>query len=339
MRRRLIWLQLLIGWLPIGALFTLLIASVHRDVTVHTAALLALRTLVTAASLGFAVQWFTERVPWPVPFRLWFAGVHLVTSVAYALAWLALNSLVESALHGAIVLTVGPGVAAFIVVGMWLYVMVAGVSYATIASTRAATAEANAARAQLAALRSQLNPHFLFNALHTVVHLIPRDPKTTAQAAERLGGLLRETLDETQDLVTLAHECAFVERCLDIERLRFGDRLRATIDVSADAGNALVPSFALLTLVENAVRHGVEPREQPTDVSIRAVATGDHVTLTVSDNGAGGTTPPRAGDGTGLQRLRDRVSALYGGKERLDAAPSAAGGFTATLTVPRSPAE
>ncbi len=219
--------------------------------------------------------------------------------------------------------------------GVWLYVMIAGVTYASEAAERAARAETLAARAQLAALRAQLHPHFLFNALHSVVQLIPLAPDRAAEAATQLGALLRITVEEDRDLVTVAEERAFVERYLELERMRFGDRLRVRLEVSPEADAALMPSFALLTLVENAVRHGAEPRVEPTEVHVRGVAEDGVVRLTVHDDGAGATTAQlERPDATGLRRLRDRLRALYGSAARLELA-SAEDGFTATLTLPR----
>src|SRR6185503_3375989 len=137
------------------------------------------------------VQRLSERLAWPHPFRLSFVGLHVLGASVFSASWLVLNSFVESVLHHALVIAAGPGLLPFFMTGVWLYIVVAGVSYATSATERAARAEANATRSQLAALRSQLNPHFLFNALHTIVQLIPREPKRAAQAAEHLGGLLR----------------------------------------------------------------------------------------------------------------------------------------------------
>ena len=214
------------------------------------------------------------------------------------------------------------------------------VSYAVQATERAARAEAAAARSRLAALRSQLNPHFLFNALHTVVHLIPREPRRAAQAAERIADLLRTAIGEDRDLVPLAEERAFVERYLEIERLRFGERLRVQLEIPAEAEAVPVPSFALLTLVENAVRHGAGPRVEPTEITVTAVVAPRELRMAVHDTGAGAAPEELAGgDGTGLGRLRDRLLVLYGGRARLDLGAGAGGGFTASLMIPRGTAE
>jgi LytS/YehU family sensor histidine kinase len=339
MRRTWVWLQLIIGWLPVGALFATIIVVVH-GVDAPTAALISIRMMVTAALLGLLVRRLTKRFPWPSPFRLPFAAVHMLAAPLYAGAWLLANSVVESVVRGTMVIVVGSGLVPFLVVGIWLYVMVAGVSYATDAAERAARAETLAARAQLAALRAQLHPHFLFNALHSVVQLIPLDPDRAAGAAAELGALLRTTIEEDRDLVTVAEERAFVERYLELERMRFGERLHVAVDVSDDADATLIPSFSLLTLVENAVRHGAEPRMEPTEVTVLGRTHDGVLTITVRDTGYGASEERLArSEGTGLRRLRDRLAALYAGSARLELASSKESGFVASLTVPRRPSE
>ena len=333
MRRTVVWLQILIGWLPVWALFATLVLTVHGG-SWRAAVVLATRMIAAAAVLGIFVQRMTERFPWPHPFRTSFVLLHVLGAVLYSTGWLVLNSLIESAIHGMLVIAAGPGLFPFFVMGIWLYVMVTGVTYATRNTERAARAEAAATRAQLAALRTQLNPHFLFNALHTIVQLIPREPQRAAQAAERLGGLLRDTIDEERDLVSLAEERAFVERYLDMQRLRFGDRLRVELRLSPGTEDVLVPPFSLLTLVENAVRHAAEPRAEPTDITVRGELRDESLVLTVSDTGDGAPRSNGSLPGTGLARLRERLVALYGGRARLEAAPGTRG-YVASLVIPR----
>jgi two-component sensor histidine kinase len=333
MPRARVWVQLLIGWLPVGVLFATLIRVAHGTAVV-TAALIALRMMVAAAILGLAVERLTRRLPWPRPFRLRFLAIHLAGAALYSTSWIVLNSVIESVVRRQpVVVAGGAGLEGFVVLGIWLYVMVAGVAYATRATERAAEAEAHAARAQLAALRNQLNPHFLFNALHTVVQLIPRQPERAVAATEQIAALLRSTLDAEGDVVPLREELAFVARYLALERLRFGDRLSIEERVAPELDDLLVPSFAVLTLVENAVRHGAGPRVEPTAVSIEARRDADLLVVTVSDDGAGADTDG-TGRGTGLRRLRDRLAALDGGRGRLEIATAPGRGFTATLSVP-----
>lgn len=338
------WLQIALGWLPIWAMFTVLGVAAH-SLPVFSSALIALRMIIAAALLSVLVVRFVARVPWPARIQVSFVGLHVAAAAAFSLTWLVANSAIESLLRHAIVLVYGPSVPAFLLTGVWLYVMVSGVSYTTSATRRAGLAEALAVRSQLAALRAQLNPHFLFNALHTVVHLIPREPARASQAAEQVAGLLRATLEEDRELVTFAEERAFVTQYVALERLRFEDRLHVRFDVLGDADDALLPAFALLTLMENAVRHGAEPNIDATTIVVEARR--DHGTLrvTVRDNGVGVHTRraddsgvSRAGaigSGTGLQRLRERLHVLFGASARLEVGPDAARGFVALMVVPQ----
>ena len=334
--RALVWLQLAVGWLPILALYTALIVTQHQPVTLTHAAALAIRSLLPAALLGMVVYRFAKRVPWPRPFRMRFALIHLIAAPAYAFAWILAASIVESVLHRQLIFVVGPGLLPFLVLGIWLYVMVAGISYAIDGTERAARAEAAGVRMQLGALRAQLHPHFLFNALHTVVQLIPVDPQRAADAAEQVAVLLRTTLQDDRDLISLGDEWAFVSKYLGLERVRFGDRLRVHTDIAPSLLQSSVPSFALQTLVENAVRHGAAPRVAATDITISAIATGHTLTLEVRDTGAGVASPQARGNGaggTGLGRLRDRLAGLYGDESSL-VLKTTPDGCTAILTLP-----
>ena len=334
-----LWLHLIIGWLPMWALYAALIAGAHREVPLRNAAVAALQAIMVAAGLGLLVRRLTERLEWTHPLRAGFVALHVVAAVLYAAAWMGLTTLVQVLLHPGTAFAVPYFPVGYLVLGVWLYVMIVGVMYATRATERAAHAEAIAARSQLAALRSQLNPHFLFNALHTVVQLIPREPRRAAQAAEQVAGLLRTTLEEDRDLVPLTEEWAFVERYLAVERIRFGDRLQVRSEIPERAQAALLPSFALLTLVENAVRHGAAPRVEPTEVTVVARAAGGALTLTVRDSGAGASDEQLGNGGTGLQRLRDRLAVLYGSRARLEVTSGGAGGCTASLMIPLSGTE
>ena len=203
-------------------------------------------------------------------------------------------------------------------------------------SARAGRAEAVAARAQLAALRAQVHPHFLFNALHTVVQLIPIDPQRAVEAAQLVAHLLRTTLEEQRDEVTLGDEWRFVSRYLAVEQIRFGDRLVVRADLPDGVLDERVPAFALQTLVENAVRHGAAPRVAPTEIVLTAVGSASELTLSVWNTGNGAPAGlTMSGAGTGLARLRERLAVLYGSGARLSSGPAADGGFEAVLVVPR----
>lgn len=345
--RKWVWFQLFVSWLPVWALYVALMLAVHGG-SVGVSAIVASRAIAAAAVLSLLVTRLVNRLPWPRRISASFVFAHTAAAFIFAPAWVGLTSLIESVLRWRLVLSGPPGgLAPFLILGLWLYIALVGVLYAVRATARAGRAEAAAAESQLAALRSHLNPHFLFNALHTVVQLIPIDPKRASSAAEELAGLLRTALEEDRDVVPLRAECAFVERYLALERMRFGDRLIVAFDIEPAAIDVPVPAFALQTLVENAVRHGASPNIQATRIDITARVDGASLVLTVTDTGVGqrgganadvnfGTSAP--GAGTGLNRLRARLDALYGARGRLNLAPDVGRGFTATVIVPRNSA-
>jgi len=323
------WAQLAIGWTPVWVLYVSMILTFHGG-SAHLAGVVAARAVGAAALLGLIVLKATERFPWPRTMHPRFIFGHLIGAFTYALAWMSVAGAVS--MEG--VRTQGPGIGAFVFMGVWLYVAVAGVSYASNATERAARAEALAAQSQLAALRSKLDPHFLFNALHTVVQLIPVEPARAADAAELLAALLRTVTEEDRDVVPLRDERAFIERYLALEQLRFGERLLTRFDIAPGLEDALVPPFALQTLVENAVRHGAAPRVETTSLKVGAVASANALVLTVADTGVGAAPEAIANGGTGLRRLRERLDALHGSKASLTTRTSPGAGFIAVLSLP-----
>jgi LytS/YehU family sensor histidine kinase len=293
--------------------------------------------LSTGFAMAFLVSRLARRMPWPRPFRLRFAALHLVAALASVAAWMVTsNALAALVLGGPVVARMTDGWDESLFLGTVVYAIVAGVSHAVEASARAARAEAAAAQTQLAALRAQLQPHFLFNALHTVVQLIPAEPQRAMDAAELVADLLRATMEEQRDEVTLGDEWAFVSRYLAVERIRFGDRLVVRSDLAAGLLDERVPAFALQTLVENAVRHGAAPRVAATEIVVAAAGSAAELTLSVRNSGdVGAVRGAETGAGTGLARLRTRLAVLYGSAARLACGPAGDGWFEAVLVVPR----
>jgi hypothetical protein len=297
----------------------------------------AIARVLVGLVVAYLVFRLVRRAPWPRPFRFRFLALHIVAAPLAATAWFTLSFPLEMLVGGT-----GSDLDAFerfkeiMVVGVFLYIIVAGISYSSQGAARAAQAEALAAQTQLAALRAQLQPHFLFNALHTVVQLIRIDQRQAAEAAEMVADLLRRTLEERRDEVPLADEWRFVSRYLAIEQMRFGDRLIVREDLPESLLRERVPSFALQTLVENAVQHGAAPRVSPTEIRIAGSSTSSELTLSVYNTRDGGDVPGNgSGAGTGLARLREQLSVLHGGSARLSHGPSRDGGYEAVLTVPR----
>lgn len=226
----------------------------------------------------------------------------------------------------------------------WKYWVMIGVYYAFDYHRRfrerqqhAAELERSLVEARLEALRMQLQPHFLFNTLHTVSMLNLESPVEANRVLSRLSELLRMALDrQGEQEVRLVEELEFIRRYLDIEAVRFEDRLVTDIRVPAELFDAYVPNLVLQPLVENAVRHGLAPRREPGRIAVEARLTGDVLVLQVADDGpglepAGG---PVEGRGIGIENTRKRLTALYGDAGSLRLRSSPGGGMRAVVALP-----
>lgn len=208
--------------------------------------------------------------------------------------------------------------------------------------------EAGLAQANLQALRMQLHPHFLFNTLNAVSTLaLKGDRQRVVRMLNRLSDLLRLTLDTTEQVLPLRRELEILERYLDIEQVRFGERLIVRMDVAPEALDALVPTLLLQPVVENAVRHGVARQAGPGRVDIAARPRGGRLEIEITDTGPG--FPPGAADGeagreprgnsrgaggVGLSNVRARLEQLYPGQHRLELGDAPGGGARVVVAIP-----
>ena len=203
---------------------------------------------------------------------------------------------------------------------------------------RSLKAEAAAHQAQLEALRYQINPHFLFNALNAVSTLVTeRRNDEASRMLARVSDFLRLTLTApVRDEVALADEVDYVRQYLEIERVRFGERLRTEFDLAPDVWEAAVPAFVLQPLIENAVRHAIAPREAGGAITLEAHRSGEMLHVSIVDDGPGVRDEPQ-GNGTGrigLTNTRDRLRQLYGDRGRLQLVSVPGGGTRATIEIP-----
>lgn len=199
---------------------------------------------------------------------------------------------------------------------------------------RAIELEKRLAQAKLQALQMQLNPHFLFNSLHSISALMHKNVDAADRMISRLSELLRAALDhtETQE-VPLRQELEFLQRYLEIEHIRFGSRLLVEIDAAPETLEAMVPNLILQPLVENAIRHGIEPHARPGLVRLLARRQADELTLEVHDNG-GGLASQSPVDGVGLSNTRARLRTLYGDAHACEFCSPPEGGLSVRLTLP-----
>jgi len=194
--------------------------------------------------------------------------------------------------------------------------------------------EREVTRLSLEMLKAQMQPHFLFNSLHTISAMMHVDVRRADRMLSRLSSLLRMTLGNIgRQEVRLAEEIAYVEAYLDIERERFGERLELRIEVAHEALDALVPALFLQPLVENSIRHGFAAPAEDGIISIGAARDGDRLVLTVADNGRGlSGNEPRAG--VGITNTRARLGQLYGVEHGFSIGEPASGGVLVTVVIP-----
>jgi hypothetical protein len=293
------------------------------------------------------ILWLAERLPLDRDFWRWRLPVHCVLAVSFAAADAVLASLLAPVL--------GPSPAPGLLAAFAHHVTLAVLSYFAVLGIghalryhrlyaedrlRVSELERQLAQARLGALEAQLRPHFLFNALHAVASLVRAgDPKGAIRTIAALGEILRAALRDGEDQeIPLADELRLAERYLEIERARFEERLAVRVEVDARLGGALVPRFVLQPLLENAVRHGIEPRAAGGCITLRAARDGATLTIEVVDSGADRGEPRAHGTGVGLANTRARLRYLYGTAGRLDLEAAAGGATVARIVLPYRPA-
>ncbi|MBZ5724933.1 MAG: histidine kinase [Acidobacteriia bacterium] len=191
-----------------------------------------------------------------------------------------------------------------------------------------------ASEARLSSLESRIHPHFLFNTLNSISALIREDPARAERTVERLAALLRYSLDtNTRGLVPLRQEMHIVRDYLEIEKTRFGDRLRYAVDVPAEIEDLEVPPLAVQTLVENSIKHAVSGSRHGGEIGVTARLAAEGLLLEVSDDGPGFDLRALK-PGHGLENLRDRLTALFAGAGRLEMARGA-GRMVVRVAVPQ----
>jgi two-component system LytT family sensor kinase len=230
--------------------------------------------------------------------------------------------------------------------GMGVYLLIAFLAHAYSyyqryrqGELRASQLEAQLSQAQLQALKMQLHPHFLFNTLHSISALLHQDKEAARKMITRLGDFLRLTLENsgTQE-VTLKEEMEFLRCYLEIERIRFQDRLTTHVQVDPEALDTLVPNLILQPIVENAIRHGIAPHSTPGEIEIRAKQEDGFLRIKIRDNGTGlptnRSTESLFKKGLGLANTVSRLERLYGAQHRFEIANDPGGGLVVTLEIP-----
>jgi LytS/YehU family sensor histidine kinase len=290
-----------------------------------------------------------ERFPLRRPLRARSVAVHVAASLV-ASALIALAASVVNAWVRPSPRTLAASATSWFLGGLpattVAYFAILGVSYALTSAAelrererRAAELETQLRDAQLAALRMQLQPHFLFNSLNAIMALVrDRDTDAAIRALSLLGDVLRAAIDAGEGHeTTLAEEIEFVSRYLDIERVRFGERLRVEIDVPDVLLGARVPRFVLQPFVENSLKHGVLRDRAGNTITIAASRENGTLRLAVRDDGRGLASDAPTSDGVGIRNARTRLERMYGDAARLTVANAIDGaGVAVEIDLPFS---
>ena len=274
------------------------------------------------AALSPVVVGLLRRFPLQ-PIAAWRAFLHFIASLVFSLIHLGLHLSLAVVLLGRTTLSGGSSslLVQFVhsyplgVLAYWVIIVIVNTTnhYERIGleQLRSSKLQAQLAEARLRTLQMQLQPHFVFNALHSLSDLVSDEPKTAVRLIARLGDFLRLTLqNSTAQGVPLKRELDFLEAYLEIERVRFGDRLKVVIEIDPQSLDAEVPSLILQPLVENAIRHGVASHIGPGLVQLRTKRHGETLLIEIRDNGPG--MPTNAREGLGLRNTHERLRQTYG---------------------------
>jgi two-component system LytT family sensor kinase len=344
------WIQWLLGfgfWTLIGLSFAFQFyissAKAGLEVTWRQAVSYALGDWYVFAVLSIPVVWLARRFDFESGNRARSFAVHLPASLLFSLAYMVLRALVGRWQSEA------SFAEAFqpLLVKTWhfnllIYWVIVAVSFAfdyyrkyRERELRAVELEKQLAQAKLQALQMQLNPHFLFNTLHSISSLMHQDTEAADRMMVRLSDLLRAALDssDTQE-VTLGQELEILQLYLGIEQIRFGNRLTVNLDIAPDTLDARVPNLILQPLVENAICHGIEPHAKPGHIELRARRADGVLTLEVCDNGGGLPKDVPNREGIGLTNTRARLRTFYGEAHGFELCDAPGSGLLVRLTFP-----
>jgi sensor histidine kinase YesM len=361
-----LWVLVLAVWMLIGLSFTLnyyffaehYVAIFRQPPTIGQMLVWELPYWLLWAGLAPVVFLFTRR--FPIDRERWFRNslLHIVACVALTIAHRAIYLIIGWLLHVAayqklssIPELYSSDILFNLPTGFMSYGTIFLISYVidyyrrhqeeelkiTRLKAELAEAQLQVTEAQLQALKMQLHPHFLFNTLNSISALLDEDADAADQMLARLGDFLRLTLENSgAQEVTLQEELEFLRCYLEIERVRFHDRLTVNMQIEPETLDARVPNLILQPIVENAIRHGIVARIAPGEITIRARRLGPTLELQVKDNGPGlgRTDGVRLKEGLGLGNTRARLEQLYRAAYRFDMSDALEGGLQVTLEIP-----
>jgi signal transduction histidine kinase len=335
-------------WLPIFGVYTFMFSKVDQSGDGSPAAKAA-AYILPGVLLGGLIWRLSARVRWRHMGWPRLLVVELVMALGYAIAWSALFYVGVG-----ILVSWGPVRHAVknknfgwqLIFCSLIYLLHAAVFHSLRISRElkardreAAESENLRVRAEMRALRGQLDPHFLFNSLHSITALVRQDPKSAEEALLQFAGLLRRVLDVNRDRagdeVLLSEEVAFVEDYLAIERLRLGHRLRIVSDFSPEALSSRLPAFSLQPIVENAVRYAIAPRRDGGTITLHGSVAEGKLKVMVADDGPGmDPAVARRADGVGLNAIGRRLQLRHHDGASMSIETALGQGFRITLLIP-----
>jgi signal transduction histidine kinase len=331
---------------------TVLTAKPGYDVPVFNLLIINLALWYIPALLVFPIVGIARRLPFDGPG--WWRGLiaHPIAALSMA-AVHVVGIMGVRAMLGYMVKPAGVPWATFLqrqyLAGMdWAlmtYAAIVGITYALTyyresreRELKSAYLETRLVEARLKMLEAELHPHFLFNTLHAILTLVHSNPEAADRMISRLSDLLRLTFDRSgQARIALHEELEFLQKYLEIEQIRFQDRLTVQYDIEPDTLDAEVPRLILQPLVENAIKHGIGPRTEPGVIQISSRRRDDVIWLEVRDNGVGvnPSARTRLDGGVGLANTRDRLECLYGTHQQLQLSDGH-GGLAVAMEIPFS---
>jgi signal transduction histidine kinase len=348
------------GWAALWSLVGLAIASeiylssnfLGRSITWGEAISDSLEDWYVYGVLSIAVVWLARRYPPERGSRWVTAAIHLGAALAFSLVYIIVRTLVGEA-DGLIAGEPAsfaeifqPLLVRTFPFNLLVYGVILTVSHALDyyrkyheRTVQTLELEKHLTEAKLQALLHQLKPHFLFNTLNGIASLMHTDVDDADRMLVRLSELLRITMSHTgAPQTSLREEITFIERYLDIEKIRFRNRLEVVISIDEDAIEAQVPSLILQPMVENAMHHGIEPQSRKGKIEISGARSAENLVLKIRDNGAGIPAEGLKREGIGVANTRARLAELYGARQKFEMANQREGGLCVTITIPFTPA-
>lgn len=345
------WFIYSVAWLPY-ALSYILVFLTQSNGSFSGIFFIMCRNLIPAAVLGIGIVWICNLLNWSLHQRIWFFPLHIILSIVYSTLWtgivflsLTVNLSSERGIWTPVSF-IGNALQWQVFSGMMFYATIASIIYVLQVvknlreeERRSARAETLYAQNSLAVLQAQLNPHFLFNTLHSLMALVRYDSEKAENAIEKLAEMLRYSLKDKRDsgnhLVGLKDELQFVDSYLELEKLRLGERLNIQKEVQKDTLNCLLPAFTIQPLIENSIKHGIAPKNISATIFISAKKENDVLKIEIKDNGIGSQNDKlNESNGLGLNLVREQLQIQYGDKSVFEIDTNLSKGFKVSIEIP-----